>query len=305
MVKNRILVVEDDADIANMLRIYFDAQGYQTHAVGRGLDALEFCRRTPPHLVILDIRLPDIDGYEVCRSLRNTLRTSHIPILFLTQKDERSDKIAGLQLGADDYITKPFDIEELRLRVQNALHRASYESQTNPVTGLPSAKLIEEQLKRLLRRDGWSLLYVGINGFEPFTEVYGFVAGDDVLRFAALLLGEAVDELGTQQDFVGHVGADDFLAITWGGKGEAIRDRIQEKFSAGVRTFYPFRDRERGYLLLERPGGPAQVPLMSLAVGLIHAGSAEFADIREITEAAADARRKVGGSASGASGEVP
>ena len=90
MAKSRILVVEDDADIANMLKIYFDSQGYQTYVAGEGLQALEFCRRTPPNLVILDIRLPDIDGYEICRVLRSTLRTSHIPILFLTQKDDRT-----------------------------------------------------------------------------------------------------------------------------------------------------------------------------------------------------------------------
>jgi PleD family two-component response regulator len=295
MPKSRILVVEDDADIATMLQIYFDSQGYETHAVGRGLDALEFCRRTPPNLIILDIRLPDIDGYEVCRSLRSTLRTSHIPILFLTQKDERSDKIAGLQLGADDYITKPFDIEELRLRVQNVLRRATYESQTNPVTGLPSAKLIEEQLKRLLREQGWHLLYVGVNQFEAFTEAYGFVAADDVLRFVAMVLGEAVSDLGTLDDFVGHVGADDFLVITWGEQAREMAARIQQRFAEQVATFYSFRDRERGYMVLERPEGELHVPLMSLAVGQVDWDSQEFADIREITEAAAEARRKVRG----------
>lgn len=295
MPKSRILVVEDDADIATMLQIYFDSQGYETHVVGRGLDALEFCRRTPPNLIILDIRLPDIDGYEVCRSLRGTLRTSHIPILFLTQKDERSDKIAGLQLGADDYITKPFDIEELRLRVQNVLRRATYESQTNPVTGLPSAKLIEEQLKRLLREQGWHLLYIGVNQFEPFTEAYGFVAADDVLRFVAMVLGEAVNDLGTPEDFVGHVGADDFLVITWGEKAREMASRMEQQFAEHVATFYSFRDRERGYMVLERPEGEVRVPLMSLAVGQVDWDAQEFADIREITEAAAEARRKVRG----------
>ncbi|MGC8837382.1 MAG: GGDEF domain-containing response regulator [Anaerolineae bacterium] len=295
MPKSRILVVEDDTDIATMLQIYFDSQGYETHVVGRGLDALEFCRRTPPNLIILDIRLPDIDGYEVCRSLRSTLRTSHIPILFLTQKDERSDKIAGLQLGADDYITKPFDIEELRLRVQNVLRRATYESQTNPVTGLPSAKLIEEQLKRLLREKGWHLLYIGVNQFESFTEAYGFVAADDVLRFVAMVLGEAVNDLGTLDDFVGHVGADDFLVITWGEKAREMADRMERQFAEHVATFYSFRDREQGYMVLERPEGEVHVPLMSLAVGQVDWDAQEFADIREITEVAAEVRRKVRG----------
>ncbi len=138
MSKGRILVVEDDLDISNMLRIYFDSQGYEVLVAARGGEALDLCRRKLPEAVVLDINLPDIDGYEVCKQLRNNLRTSHIPIIFLTQKDERSDRITGLELGADDYITKPFDIEELKLRVQNALRRVRHESLTNPTTGLPS-----------------------------------------------------------------------------------------------------------------------------------------------------------------------
>src|SRR5690606_21449858 len=111
MSKGRILVVEDDFDISNMLRIFFSGQGYDVQVAPRGGDALTMTRKQLPHLIVLDIMLPDMNGYDVCRELRTTSRTSHIPIIFLTQKDERSDKIAGLQLGADDYITKPFDIE--------------------------------------------------------------------------------------------------------------------------------------------------------------------------------------------------
>src|SRR5512136_2451662 len=183
MSKGRILVVEDDSDISNMLRIYFSAQGYEVIVSGRGNDALERTRKQLPSVIVLDIMLPDIDGYEVCTRLRRALRTSHVPIIFLTQKDERSDRIAGLELGADDYITKPFDIEELRLRVQGAQRRAVRENLTNPTTGLPSGKLIEEQLRSLMRKKGWALLYIGISHLEPFNDKYGFVAGDEVLRF--------------------------------------------------------------------------------------------------------------------------
>src|SRR5512136_2919236 len=196
MSKGRILVVEDDSDISNMLKIYFSAQGYEVTVSVRGTDALERTRKQLPNVIVLDIMLPDIDGYEVCTRLRRTLRTSHVPIIFLTQKDERSDRIAGLEMGADDYITKPFDIEELRLRVQGAMRRAERESLTNPTTGLPSGKLIEEQLRSLMRRKGWGLLYAGIQNIEAFNDVYGFVAGDEVLRFTALLLGEMDDKFG-------------------------------------------------------------------------------------------------------------
>jgi PleD family two-component response regulator len=290
MNKGRILVVEDDKDVSKMLRIYFDSLGYEVLVSYRGKDALEMCRRQLPSIVVLDIMLPDIDGYEVCRRLRNNLRTSHIPILFLTQKDERSDKIAGLELGADDYITKPFDIEELKWRVQNALKRAQYENLTNPTTGLPSSKLVEEQLKQLMRRDGWTILYVGLNDFELFKEVHGFVAGDDVLRFVAMLLTEMVEELGTVNDFIGHVGGDDFILITTTEKAEVIRQRLIEQFEADVGAFYSFRDKERGFMSVkDADGNERQVSLMSLAVGVVP--ESPFTDIREITEAAAAARR--------------
>ena len=149
MGQGRILVVEDDLDISKMLRIYFDSQGYEVLVAPRGYEALEICRRKLPNVVVLDIQLPDIDGYEICRQLRSNTRTSYVPIIFLTQKDERSDKIAGLELGADDYITKPFDIEELKLRVEGAIRRSRREALTHPVTNLPAGKLIEEELKRL------------------------------------------------------------------------------------------------------------------------------------------------------------
>jgi PleD family two-component response regulator len=293
MSKGRILVVEDDFDISNLLRIYFETQGYQVAVAPRGNDALDMCRRSLPNVIVLDIQLPDIDGYEVCRRLRENLRTSHIPILFLTQRDDRSDKIAGLELGADDYITKPFDIDEVKLRVQNALKRAQWENLTSPTTGLPSGKLIEEQLRSLMRRSDWAILYVGINHISGFNEAYGFVAGDDVFRFAAMVLGDGVEECGTQSDFVGHVGADDFIIVTDIQHADAIKDHVTKRFANEVGTFYSFRDRERGFIKLnDGTGGEKQVPLMSLAVGHIDARSGPFADIREITEIAAAERRK-------------
>jgi len=294
MSKGRILVVEDDFDISNLLRIFFDSQGYEVSVAPKGNDALEMCRRSLPNIVVLDIQLPDIDGYEVCRRLRGNLRTSHIPILFLTQRDERSDKIAGLELGADDYITKPFDIEELKLRVQNAIKRAKWENLTSPTTGLPSGKLIEEQLRLLMRRQDWSILYIGINHIAGFNEAYGFVAGDDVFRFAAMVLGDGVDEKGTADDFIGHVSADDFMIITDQDHAQDINAYVTERFKNEVGTFYSFRDRERGYIQLkDNAGGERHIPLMTLAVGVVDTNTAEFADIREITEIAAAKRHKI------------
>jgi len=289
----RLLVVEDDLDISNMLKIYFTGLGYDVDAAVRGSEALEKTKLVLPNLIVLDIMLPDIDGYEVCRTLRTSTRTSHIPVIFLTQKDERSDRLQGLELGADDYITKPFDIEELKLRVQGAIRRAERESLTDPRSGLPAGRLIEEQLRKVIRETGWAYLDVRLSHFGSFTDVYGFVAGDDVLRFTAMLIGEVLDELGASTDFVGHAGGDNFVIITKEESGGAVRDRLKQRFADQVQTHYNFMDRTQGFILAPKNGGETeQVPLMKLTVGIVSPSQHSFADIREITELAAEARRQ-------------
>jgi len=294
MNKAHLLVVEDDRDISDMLKIYFSGLGYDVDVAPRGEDALEKTRQIMPHLIILDIMLPDIDGYEVCRRLRINTRTSHIPVIFLTQKDERSDKLQGLELGADDYITKPFDIEELRLRVQNAISRAERESLTDAQSGLPSGKLIEDQLRKIIREKEWVLFDIRINQLEPFKETYGFIAASDVLRFTGMLMGDILDEVGTQKyDFVGHAGGDNFVLISDANLSERIYSLLKNKFSEVIKTHYNFLDRDRGYLIMQRDdGSERKIPFMSLAVGMVSPATHQFSDIREITELAAEERRK-------------
>lgn len=291
MGKPRILIVEDDLDISNMLKMLFKGHGYDVDTAMTGHDALEKTRMGLPHLIVLDIMLPGMDGYEVCRTLRTQTRTSHIPIIFLTQRDERSDKLQGLELGADDYITKPFDIEELNLRVQNAIARAERESLTDPRSGLPSGRLIEDQLRKIIRTNDWALMDLRIDHFSPFRDVYGFVAGDDVLRFTAMLLGEVIDDLGSPNDFIGHAGSENFIVVTAIDAAEGIRNEIFARFAEQVLTHYSFLDREKGYLSTNNEAGD-RVPLMSISIGTVNPNDYQFCDIREITELAAEARRK-------------
>jgi len=288
MTKGRILVVEDDKDTAEMLRLFFDGDGYTVHVVGRGTDALEATRSRFPDLIILDILLPGMDGYEVCRQLRTTARTSHIPIIFLTQKDTRSDRLTGLELGADDYITKPFDLDELKLRAKNAVISHQRMNMTDPRTGLPAARLIEEQLRSLMAAPVWTYAELSILGLQLFIDTYGFVAGDEVLRFAALTIGEAVDSGGTDDDFIGQASAETFILITYADEAGPMIEQIRARFNEAIVTHYNFQDTERGGI--SQPDG-SLAPLMQLAVGIVSDQDGPFADIREITEAAVAARR--------------
>lgn len=240
-----ILVVEDDLDVADMLNAYFSVQGYDVHTVNWGEDAVRSCQVSLPDLVILDIRLPDIDGFEVAYRLRNNRRTSDVPIIFLTEKRARSDRLHGLELGADDYITKPFDIQELRLRVRNALKRSLQGSLTNPVTNLPEGILVEERLEECLNSSDWAIIVITVTNLEKFREAYGFVAADDVLRAMNLMIHNAVREVGGTSDFVGHLTNEEFIIVTMPGTLNSLSERVLSRLEQSLDFFYPLKDRER------------------------------------------------------------
>ena len=243
--KSKILIVEDDLDVAEMLNAYFRVQGYEVFTVNWGEDGVRAAQTVLPDLLILDIRLPDIDGYEVARRVRSDRRTHQIPIIFLTEKRERVDRLQGFEVGADDYITKPFDVQELRLRVRNALKRVTQGSLTNPVSGLPEGALVEERLSEVIHKSGWALLHISIDYLEPFREAYGFVASDDVLRAVSLMISNTMKETSSPDDFIGHISPTDFVVVLSPGSLPPFRERIKARLEQSLDYFYPVGDREQ------------------------------------------------------------
>jgi len=243
--KSKILIVEDDLDVAEMLNAYFRVQGYDVFTVNWGEDGVRAAQTVLPDLMILDIRLPDIDGYEVARRVRTDRRTNEIPIIFLTEKRERIDRLQGFEVGADDYITKPFDVQELRLRVRNALKRVSQGSLTNPVSGLPEGPLVEERLSDVIHKSGWALLHICISHLDAFREAYGFVASDDVLRAISLMIHNTMKESGSTEDFLGHISPTDFVVVLIPANLPAFQERIRSRLEQSLDYFYPIKDREQ------------------------------------------------------------
>ncbi len=243
--KPKILIVEDDLDVAEMLNAYFRVQGYEVFTVNWGEDGVRSSQQDHPDLIILDIRLPDIDGYEVARRLRADRRTSDIPIIFLTEKRDRSDRLQGLEIGADDYITKPFDVQELRLRVRNALKRVAQGSLTNPVTGLPEGALVDEKLSEVIGRDGSALSFVLLENMDSFREAYGFVASDDVLRAISLMIVNTMREVSRPEDFLGHLTGTDFVLVLPPSNLAALSEKLRTRLDQSMEYFYPIKDREQ------------------------------------------------------------
>jgi len=244
--KPTLLIVEDDLDIADMLNAYFRVQGYQVLTVNWGEDGVRAAHGNQPDLIILDIRLPDIDGFEVAHRLRESRKTKNIPIIFLTDRRERSDRLKGLQLQADDYITKPFDVQELRLRVRNALMRSQQNSLTNPVTGLPEGSLVDETLAKALARNRDVLLVTSLQNIEHFREVYGFVATDDLLRAVAIILRDCLRESGARDEFLGHLTPNDFILICQPAAAAALNERVHKRLEQSFDYFYSDQHREAG-----------------------------------------------------------
>jgi len=250
--KSTILIVEDDTDVADMLNAYFYIQGYEVVTVNWGEDAIKVCRSNRPDLIILDIRLPDIDGFEVARRLRSNQRTEDIPIIFLTEKRNRADRLQGLEIGADDYITKPFDVQELRLRVRNALRRSSHGSLTNPVTHMPEGVLVDERLSECLATSGWAIMTVTLENLDAFRDAYGFVASDDLLRAISLMIQNSVRELGNVNDFIGQLRGDQFILVTTPDASGPLKDRIRSRLDQTLDYFYPLKDRGRDNATIHR-----------------------------------------------------
>ena len=279
----QILIVEDEVDLAKMLDDLFQDLGYEVLTTPYGEEALVLCEEEMPDLVLLDINLPDIDGYQVYRRLHMNPLTNHIPVIFLTVKTFQDDKLIGLELGAVDYITKPFDNEELKLRVRNLMREIQQKRSMDGVTGLPSGRLIEEQLKLLLRRKDWALLYLGISGFETFKETCGPELANAILRIIAGTLLEAVDELGTVDDFAGRAGEDDFIVITVPDRAQALMDRIKGDFKSVLK--------DSGTAIGQGEGEqPSAIPPLDLFIGLLSSQERAFTDIRELAEAASQVR---------------
>lgn len=244
--KAQILIVEDDLDLAEMLNAYFRVQGYEILTATWGEDAVRMALEHKPDLVVLDIRLPDITGYEVCKQIRSNRLTADIPIIFLTEKRDRVDKLTGLELGVVDYITKPFDIQELRLRVRNTLRRAQQSNLLNPITNTAEVALTDERLTLILNQDDeWAMLTMRIQGLDYFREMYGFVAADDVLRAVSLMLNNAVRDAGDESDFIGHLDASSFVMVTSPDRVNSIRERIEVRLQNSLDYFYPLKDRDK------------------------------------------------------------
>lgn len=265
-----VLVADDDEDIVRFVEVNLRLEGFEVRTASDGEQALHLSYDLIPDLVLLDVMMPRLDGFEVCQRLRADSRTKHITVIMLTAKSLSADKVVGLTAGADDYMIKPFDPLELVARVKSALRRSREMRGLNPLTRLPGNIEVQEQVSdRVARKVPFALLYMDLDNFKAYNDHYGFLRGDEMIKLLAACAGTAMDEHADPGSFVGHIGGDDFVAITDPGVAEDVAKSMISCWESKVAQLYDPEDAERGYIeVADRRGAMHRYPLTTLSIGI-------------------------------------
>lgn len=266
-----ILIADDEPDLRDILRTVLESAGFSVTEAPDGAQALAAVRQQPPDLLILDYMMPQMTGPEVCAALKQDMLLRHLPIIMLTGKSEVKDKIHGINAGADDYVVKPYDPTELLVRVKMVLRRFSQELEANPLTRFPGNTSIQRELEqRIAARAPFAACYADLDRFKAFNDHYGFTRGDEAIKATARVLLEASRVAGSPEDFIGHIGGDDFILVTRADRAEPLCDAAVKGFDAVVPSLHDPQDRARGYIKhTNRQGESITVPLLSISIAIV------------------------------------
>ena len=298
-----VLVVDDDLDIARYVELNLSLEGFTVHVAHDGDEALSVAHAVRPAVVLLDVMMPGMDGYEVCRQLRSAVGTSQCAILMLTAKTLSADRVLGLTAGADDYIAKPFDPPELVARVRASLRRARQLRDVSPLTGLPGNGEITRRAEALAAAvvPCFALVHADLDSFKAYNDRYGFLRGDEAIRRAAEVMADAVAAVPSDISFLGHVGGDDFVLLTDPESVDLLCQEVIERFDLMAPLLYDAEDAERGWIeVKDRQRRHRRFGLMTISLGVASTAVRPMHSVAEASTVATEmktAAKSVPGSA--------
>lgn len=296
-----VLVVDDDPDICDLVAVNLQLEGFDVTVASSGADALDIVVEERPDVVILDVMMPEIDGFEVCRRIRSDARLGSTPVIMLTAMGQPVDRAKGFAAGADDYFSKPFNASELVARVTSLLRRTNQMRDVSPLTGLPGNFQLAAQLDRVVAEpgDGFSVLHFDLDCFKEFNDYYGFLRGDEAIKESARILGEAQAGHRTPHDFLGHIGGDDFVLVSGAAEGPVLAADVLRAFDSAAPLLYDEADRARGYIEVpDRRRETRRYPFLTASIGVATSASRPITTRWEASSIAAEmkavAKRRAG-----------
>ncbi len=286
MANPRILIAEDEFSLRLVLRTILEREGFTVLEAQNGAEALRIATSEIPDVALLDVMMPEMDGFEVCRQIRGSFATRHIPVVMLTARTEVNDKLRGLEGGANDYVTKPWDNRELVLRIRNVLEWSAQQRAASPLTGLPGNHSINDEIRRRLASGHpFALLQIDIDHFKAFNDYYGYARGDQAIQMVARILTESAHVYSDAQNFVGHIGGDDFVVLSSPEQAETLAEAIIDWFNTASRELYDAEDRDRGYVeVLNRRHVVERFPLMSLTIAMVSTDRVPVSHLAELID---------------------
>ncbi|NOY54224.1 MAG: response regulator [Deltaproteobacteria bacterium] len=293
--KYRILIVDDERNILHAIQHILVREGFDCTATPSGRKALEIVEKNPPDLMILDVNMPEINGIEICEQVKKNLFLSHIPILMLTGRTRIEDRVTGLDSGADDYLCKPFDNRELVARIRALIRHTVREADRNPTTNLPGNAAVERELAhRIEQGEGFAVCYPDLDNFKAYSDTYGFDAANKVIQLTGRIIAGVVMLEGDEEDFIGHIGGDDFLLVTRPGRAEDICRKIVREFDEKIPSFYETRHlAQGGFVGKDRAGEMKKFPIMSISIAVVIDEQGHFHNLSEIGKLVAKVKKEV------------
>ncbi len=281
---NTILLIEDNAELINQITATMQEADYRVIVAASSTEAFAIIFKSPPDVVILDINLPDLDGFHIARELKRNMMFRHVPLIVLSNRIDFLDKMRSLDVIMDEYLVKPIDAKDLLLRTQLVVQRSQVNLDANPLTHLPGNMAIMKALQtRISANRPYGVGYADLNNFKAFNDKYGFSNGDEVIRYAAKTIVDIVEKMSPQEHFVGHIGGDDFVFICGYDNASEICQRITEEFDKGALGFYNEEDKKKGFVVVEdRRGVVSQIPLISMAIGMASDEGGKFKNLGQI-----------------------
>ena len=289
----KILAVDDEPDILRLTQFLLESWGYEVSTASSGKEAVEQALTVEPDLILMDVNMEEMNGFEACEKIKGDFATSFIPVIMLTSQDQVQNKVLGLGKGADDYVIKTVDPLELQARIETVIRRTQEQSGANPLTRLPGNLALEREIKkRLDTGDNFSVCYCDLDNFKAYNDKYGYEAGDKVICHTAHILMNTVRELGEDDEFVGHIGGDDFVVLTTPKRDNAIAKAVAEQFDESILHFYHDEDLERRGIQIENRAGELEnFPIMSVTLAIVSGAKEDFESTHVIAERAAELKK--------------
>lgn len=287
--KKVLLVTNDKLDVKAIKKI-LENKKYEIYEAQNNRQALKIAEDEVPDIILVDFLSKNIDGLEFCEELRKNRNTYLIPVIFLSEDGKHFKKIESYRAGADDFIIKPYNSVELEVRIENLLKRLHLSRACNPLTGLPGNVSIEWEInKRLRGKEKFAVCYIDMDNFKAYNDKYGYELGDNIIKFLGRIIVDSVSVYGGRNDFIGHIGGDDFILITTVEKLKNVLNDIIMEFDGQIINWYNNEDRKRRYIEIpSRQGLFQRFKIMTLSIGVAHNEARDLYSLVQISEIATE-----------------